>query len=70
MDPDKEDPDRGPEKTPIDRTKVPAEVEEDAACSLFDTYEQAQEFLEVFPELADTIDSDGDGVACEDWFGR
>jgi micrococcal nuclease len=70
MDPNKEDPDRGPDKTPIDRTKVPAEVEEDAACSLFDNYEQAQVFLDVFPELADTIDIDGDGVACEDWFGR
>jgi micrococcal nuclease len=70
MDSDKEDPDRGPDKTPIDRTKVPADVEEDAACSLFDSYQQAQEFLEVFPELADTIDVDGDGVACEDWFGN
>ncbi|HET8523739.1 MAG TPA: thermonuclease family protein [Thermomicrobiales bacterium] len=70
MDPDKEDANRGPDKTPIDRTKVPAEVEEDAACSLFDTYEQAQEFLAVFPELADMIDTDHDGIACETWFGQ
>ncbi|MGH2535068.1 MAG: thermonuclease family protein [Thermomicrobiales bacterium] len=67
MDPDLEHED-GPDDVPIDRTKVPAEVEEDAACSFFDYFEQAQEFLAEYPELADILDPDFDGVACEDYF--
>jgi micrococcal nuclease len=63
-----EEQDGEPDSAPIDRTKVPANVEEDAACSLFDTFDQAQDFLDEFPELADMIDPDFDGVACEDYF--
>lgn len=66
-DPDEEDGD-GPDDAPIDRTKEPAEVEEDAACAFFDTFDQAQAFLAEYPELADIIDPDFDGVACEDFF--
>lgn len=69
MDPDEEDED-GPDDAPIDRTQEPAEVEEDAACSFFDYFQQAQDFLAQYPELAEIIDPDFDGIACEDYFDR
>lgn len=67
MDPDLEDPDAGPDDEPIDRTLTPIDDEE-AACSFFDSFDEAQEFLAVYPELADIIDPDGDGIACEGYF--
>jgi micrococcal nuclease len=67
-DPDEENGE--PDTEPIDRTKTPeSDGEEDAACSFFDTYDEAQEWLAVFPELAESIDLDNDGYACEDYFG-
>ena len=67
MDPDQENPDSGPDKTPIDRTKTPVD-DEDAVCSFFDTFDDAQDFMALYPEIADVIDKDGDGIACEDYF--
>ena len=56
-----------PDKTPIDRTKTPVE-DEDAVCSFFDTFDEAQDFMALYPEIAEVIDKDGDGIACEDYF--
>lgn len=67
MDPDLEQ-DREPDDQPLDTSNGVPESEEDAACALFDVQAQAQEVLDRFPELADSIDPDNDGVACEDWF--
>ncbi len=36
------------------------------SCGFFETQEDAQAALEVRPELAITLDSDGDGIACEE----
>jgi endonuclease YncB( thermonuclease family) len=66
MDPDLEDED-GPDSEPIDRTLTPIDDEE-AVCSFFDNFDQAQEFLEIYPELEDVLDADGDGLACEGYF--
>ena len=68
MDPDLEQ-DGQPDDEPADVSDGAPASEEDAACALFDTQEQAQEVLDEFPELADSIDLDQDGEACEDWFG-
>ena len=68
MDPDLEQ-DGRPDDEPADVSDGAPESEEDAACALFDTQDQAQEVLDRFPELADSIDLDEDGEACEDWFG-
>jgi endonuclease YncB( thermonuclease family) len=43
-------------------------IEEDVFCAVFSTYQEAQDFLAEFPEIAEYIDIDGDGIACEDWF--
>jgi len=67
MDPDLEQ-DGEPDDEPLDTSNGSPASEEDAACALFDTQEQAQEVLDTFPELADSIDLDTDDIACEDWF--
>jgi len=67
MDPDLEQ-DREPDDEPFDTSNGAPASEEDAACALFVTQNQAQEVLDRFPELADSIDLDDDGAACEDWF--
>lgn len=67
MDPDLEDAENGPDDEPIDRTKTPIDDEE-AACSFFEYFDEAQDFLDMYPELADVIDPDGDGIACEGYF--
>lgn len=43
-------------------------IEEDVFCAVFDTYQDAQDFLAAYPQIAEDIDIDGDGIACEDWF--
>jgi micrococcal nuclease len=43
-------------------------IEEDVFCAVFDSYQDAQDFLAAYPQIADDIDIDGDGIACEDWF--
>jgi hypothetical protein len=67
MDSDKENPETGPDSEKIDRTLTPVD-DEDAVCSFFDTFDDAQDFMDLYPEIADVIDTDGDGVACEDYF--
>jgi micrococcal nuclease len=67
MDPDKENSETGPDSEPIDRTKTPVD-DSDFVCSFFDTFDQAQDFLDLYPDVSDLIDPDGDGVACEDYF--
>ena len=69
MDPDLEEPDGGPDEAPIDRTRTPVSIEEDAVCSLFDYFDEAQDALESYPVLSEILDTDGDGVACEGYFG-
>jgi micrococcal nuclease len=44
------------------------QMELDPFCAVFDTYQDAQNFLAQFPVIAESIDIDGDGIACEDWF--
>jgi micrococcal nuclease len=68
MDPSQEE-DGEPDDAPIDRTQVPVEDEAEVACSMFDTYDEAQDLLDEFPELAEELDADGDGIACETYFG-
>lgn len=58
-----------PDDAPIDRTRTPVEEDEEAACSFFDTYDEAQDFLDEYPEIAEDLDPDGNGVARELYFG-
>ena len=67
MDPSLEDPESGPDDEPIDRTLTPVDDEE-FVCSFFDTFDQAQDFLDLYPQLTDILDPDGDGLACEGYF--
>ena len=57
-----------PDADRIDRTLTPVTEDEDAVCSFFDTFDQAQDFLDAYPEVAEIIDPDGDGLACEAYF--
>lgn len=57
-----------PDREPIDRTLTPVTEDEDAVCSFFETYDEAQDFMDAYPEVADVIDPDGDGLACEAYF--
>jgi micrococcal nuclease len=65
-DPSKED--GSPDDAPIDRTQVPVEDDAEAACAIFDVYDDAQDLLDEFPDLAEVLDADGDGIACESYF--
>ena len=67
MDPDLENSETGPDDEKIDRTLTPVD-DEDAVCSFFETFDEAQDFMDLYPEIAEIIDTDGDGVACEDYF--
>jgi micrococcal nuclease len=67
MDPSLEE-DGAPDDAPIDRTQTPVEDDPEAACSMFDTWADAQDALIEFPELAEYLDPDGNGVACQDYF--
>jgi endonuclease YncB( thermonuclease family) len=58
-----------PDADRIDRTLTPVTEDEDAVCSFFDTFDQAQDFMDAYPEVAEIIDPDGDGLACEAYFG-
>lgn len=66
MDPSLEDGE--PDDVPIDRTAVPVEDEDEWACAMFDIYDDAQDLLDEFPELAEELDADGNGIACETFF--
>ena len=68
MDPTLEDSENGPDDKPIDRTKTPVVNDADYVCSFFNTFDEAQDFLALYPEVSEIIDPDGDGVACEDYF--
>jgi len=65
LDPNLED--GGPDTAPIDRTKTPVSDEEEI-CSLFVTWDEANEFYEAFPELQSDFDPDGNGVPCDQYF--
>ena len=67
MDPAQEDSETGPDDDPIDRTLTPVD-NTDAVCSFFNTYDDAQDFLDLYPEVSEIIDPDSDGLACEDYF--
>jgi endonuclease YncB( thermonuclease family) len=67
MDPDLEDSKNGPDDEPIDRTQTPVD-DSDYVCSFFNTFDEAQDFLDLYPEVSDVVDADGDGIACEDYF--
>jgi hypothetical protein len=66
MDPSLEDGE--PDDAPIDRTQTPVEVDEEAVCSLFEYYDEAQDFMDEYPEIAEELDPDGDGIACDSYF--
>lgn len=66
LDPNLED-DNVPDTAPIDRTKTPVSDEEEI-CSFFDTWDEANEFYEEFPELRSDFDPDGNGVPCDNYF--
>ena len=53
---------------PAADTVPPAEDEPESACSYFETRDEAQDALDAFPDLADLLDADGDGIACESYF--
>ncbi len=61
--------DGAPDPDKIDRTLTPVTEDEDAVCSFFDTFDEAQGFMDAYPEVAEIIDPDGDGLACEVYFG-
>ena len=67
MDPDLEQ-DQEPDDRPAPTPEGGVIVEEDAACAIFDNQADAQDFLDEYPDIAEFIDIDGDGEACEDWF--
>jgi micrococcal nuclease len=66
LDPELEQ-DRRPDTEPIDRTQVPVDDDE-AVCSFVDTWEEALDFYNLFPDLRDALDPDGDDVPCEEYF--
>lgn len=68
MDPDLEE-DGEPDDVPIDRTKTPVEDDEEAVCSLFEYWDEAQDFMDEYPEIAEELDPDGNGIACDKYFG-
>jgi hypothetical protein len=45
-----------------------ATIDDDPFCAVFDSYQDAQDFLNEYPQIAEDIDVDGNGIACEDWF--
>lgn len=68
LDPDLED-DDVPDSAPIDRTKTPiSDSDEDLICSFFNTKDEAQDFLEMFPEMGSDLDPDGNDQACDSYF--
>jgi micrococcal nuclease len=68
LDPDLEDNDV-PDDAPIDRTVVPiTDSDEELVCSFFDTKDEAQDFLDIYPEMAEDLDPDGNGEACDAYF--
>lgn len=68
LDPALEDDDI-PDKAPIDRTKTPiSDSDEELVCSFFSTRDEAQDFLNLYPEMAEDLDPDGNGKACEAYF--
>jgi endonuclease YncB( thermonuclease family) len=66
LDPALED-DNVPDTAPIDRTKTPVSDEEQV-CSFFDTWDEANDFYELYPELQSDLDPDGNGVPCDKYF--
>lgn len=66
MDPSLEDGE--PDDAPIDQAKTPVVDDPEDVCSLFETYDDAQDFLDEFPEVAEELDPDGNGIACEIYF--
>lgn len=68
LDPELEDDDI-PDTAPIDRTKTPiSDSDEELICSFFDTRDQAQDFMDLYPEMAGDLDPDGNGDACDAYF--
>ncbi len=67
LDPELEDGE--PNDAPIDRTKTPlSDSDEDLVCSFFNTKDEAQDFLDLLPEMAGDLDPDGNGEACDSYF--
>src|SRR6478735_6828627 len=66
LDPNLED-DNVPDTAPIDRTKTPVNDEEEV-CSFFDTWDEANDFYELYPELQSDLDPDGNGIPCDQSF--
>lgn len=68
LDPDLEK-DGEPDDVPINRTTTPvSDSDEELVCSFFNTRDEAQDFLDYYPELAEDLDPDGNGDACDAYF--
>ena len=68
LDPDLEQ-DGEPDDVPINRTTTPvSDSDEELVCSFFNTRDEAQDFLDYYPELAEDLDPDGNGDACDAYF--
>lgn len=68
LDPALEDDDI-PDAAPVDRTKTPIDdSDEDLVCSFFNTKDEAQDFLDLYPEMEEDLDPDGNGKACDAYF--
>jgi len=52
----------------LEENGEPDDEDAEVACAMFDIYDEAQDLLDEFPELADELDADGDGIACETYF--
>ncbi len=55
---------------PDDSSNPPVADGAEASCAIFASFDDAQLFYRNFPEIADRVDPDGNGVACERFFGR
>jgi micrococcal nuclease len=68
LDPELEQ-DGEPDDVPINRTTTPvSDSDEELVCSFFNTKDEAQDFLNLYPELAEDLDPDGNGDACDAYF--
>jgi micrococcal nuclease len=68
LDPEQEQ-DGQPDDVPINRTTTPvSDSDEELACSFFNTKDEAQDFLDLYPELSEDLDPDGNGDACDAYF--
>jgi endonuclease YncB( thermonuclease family) len=57
-----------PDDAPIDRTTTPVSADDEAVCSFFDSQQDAQDMMDVYPEFEPDLDPDGNSIACDNYF--